>query len=193
MLRGKKFRLEGDMDDVFINLRRSLDGYVAWCARGKLERLMKLEQWADAVLDRCKQNWARQLQTPGFHAQLPKGFPDLLRQVREAQKHIVFLNDDRAPHGLVLVCKRWYQREMAKYLTDNKIFQVCRTSWDEVVKQAEIFNKKWGFATGAGIVYNYGIWKPKKGRFRSKPRQPGEQQSTSRSVGPPRQPLYEAR
>ena len=57
---------------------------------------------------------------------------------------------------------------------------------------AREFNEKWGFEDGDGVVYNYGIWKPTKGKFRfiagtrSKPRQP----DSRRSISPPRQPLY---
>jgi len=115
--------------------------------------------------------------------------------VRAAQEHLVFLHDDRAPHGLVVVCKRWYQKEMAKYLSDNKVFEACDHSWEEVERAARVFNQKWGFADGEGVVYNYGIWKPTKKKFRfiagtrSKPHDPS---NSRRSTGPPRQPLYGA-
>ena len=57
--RGKKFRLQCDMDTVFAELRHSLDCYVTWSARGDEERLEKLEDWADAVYKRCKAESAR--------------------------------------------------------------------------------------------------------------------------------------
>ena len=84
---------------------------------------------------------------------------------------------------------------MAKYLTDNNVFELCDITWDDVVKQAKDFNDQGEFATGTGIVYNYGIWKPTKGRFRfiagtrSGPR---PREATGKPAGPPRQPLYEA-
>jgi hypothetical protein len=83
---------------------------------------------------------------------------------------------------------------MARYLSDNTVFEACDHSWEDVEKAAHTFNEKWGFADGNGVVYNYGIWKPTKGKFRyiagtrSKPRQP----SDSRRPGPPRQPLFRA-
>ena len=115
--------------------------------------------------------------------------------MREAHGHLVFLHDDRAPHGLAVVCKRWYMREMAKYLSDSTVFEACDHSWEDVEKAAIEFNQKWGFATGDGVVYNYGIWKPTKNKFRyiagtrSKPWQPS---ASRRPPGPPRQPLYHA-
>ena len=37
--RGRKFRLETDTDQIFADLRLSLDSYVSWCARGNHARL----------------------------------------------------------------------------------------------------------------------------------------------------------
>jgi len=113
----------------------------------------------------------------------------------------VFLHDDRAPHGLVLVCKRWYQREMARYLMNAKVFEDCpNLTWNEVVASAKEFNQPRGYVTGSGIVYNYGIWKSKKQNFRfiagTRSCSPGEKFTliphSGRALGPPRQPLYEA-
>ena len=197
--RGRKFRLETDMDTVFNDLRASLNGYAAWCARGNQRRLDKLDEWADAVYDRCRKNWLSRVQEKQTTLK-PQGFPGLKQAIREAQELLVFLHDDRAPHGLVLVCKRWYQKEMAKYLSDNAVFETSAKSWDEVRREAIAFNQKWGFKTGDGIVYNYGIWKPLKSRFRyiagtraepPAPAQPDEPRC-AKSPGPPRQPLYDA-
>ena len=148
--RGKKFRLESDMNTVFAELRHSLDCYVTWSARGDEERLAKLEDWADAVYKRCKENWERKVQDSPSHLRGPKGYPGLRRTIQEAHKSLVFLLDDRAPHGLVVVCKRWYQKEMAKYLLDNSVFQDTELSWSDVVQIAADFNTKWGFPTEKG-------------------------------------------
>ncbi len=50
---------------------------------------------------------------------------------------------------------------------------------------------------GKGIVYTYGIWKPKKGKFRyiagtrSQPKTPSSARDTpKRDKRPPRAPLY---
>ena len=194
--RGKKFRLESDMDTVFAELRHSLDCYVTWSARGDEERLEKLEDWADAVYKRCKANWERKVQESPSHLRGPKGYPGLRRTIQEAHKSLVFLLDDRAPHGLVVVCKRWYQKEMAKYLLDNSVFQDTELSWTDVMQLAADFNSKWGFPTEKGIVYNYGIWKPKKQRFRfiagTRAMARDEGGDSRRSTGPPRQPLFKA-
>jgi hypothetical protein len=116
--------------------------------------------------------------------------------VKDAQQHLVFIHDDRAPHGLVAVCKRWYQKAMAVYLADTCVFEPESGTWEQVEQAAVEFNMKWGFSTGRGVVYNYGVWKPKKNAFRyiagtrSKPVEPAQQ--GRRPTGPPRQPLYDA-
>jgi len=100
------------------------------------------------------------------------------------------------------VCKRWYQREMVRYLSDHSAFEASHLSWNDVHREAVAFNEKWGFETGDGVVYSYGIWKPLKKRFRyiagtrSEPAsqaQPAPDDSASRKpAGPPRQPWYQA-
>jgi len=65
----------------------------------------------------------------------------------------------------------------------------------DVTDEAKEFNKRGEFLTGTGIVYNYGIWKPTKGKFRltagtrSGPR---PRDATRKPAGHSRQPLYEA-
>ena len=54
--RSRTFRIDSDMEQAFANLRQSLDGYTAWCSRGSPERLAKLDEWADAVYQGCRQN-----------------------------------------------------------------------------------------------------------------------------------------
>jgi len=129
----------------------------------------------------------------------PEGYPGFKKGISEAQQNIVFLHDDRAPHGLVMACKRWYQKEMAKYLTDTSIFENCHTlSWKNVADCAQEFNIAKGFSTGAGIIYNYGIWKPVKGKFRfiAGTRSPCRDEAPGlelgKMYGTPRQPLFDA-
>ena len=192
--RGKKFRLEGDMDEVFRELRESLNDYTAWAARNCPRRLAALETWADAVYDKCRANWVLKMQDSKFRPCAPKGYPGLRKAVREAHKHLVFLHDDRAPHGLVVVCKRWYQTKMVQYLADSNVFETCDITWNQVVDKAKEFNLKWGFRTGTGVVYNYGIWKPTKGKFRyiagTRANANLGQEERRKQVGPPRQPLF---
>ena len=144
----------------------------------------------------CTSVAKRKVQESPSHLRGPKGYPGLRRTIQEAQNSLVFLLDDRAPHGLVVVCKRWYQKEMAKYLLDNAVFQDTELSWTDVMQIAADFNSKWGFPTEKGIVYNYGIWKPKKQRFRfiagthAMARKEGG--DPRRSTGQPRQPLFKA-
>ena len=85
---------------------------------------------------------------------------------------------------------------VAKYLLDSSIFQDTELSWTDVVQIAADFNIKWGFPTEKGVVYNYGIWKPKKQRFRfiagTRAMAREEGGNPRRSTGPPRQPLFRA-
>ena len=129
----------------------------------------------------------------------PEGYPGFKKAISESQQDIVFLHDDRAPHGLVMVCKHWYQNEMAKYLIDASVFENCpNLSWKNVVDFAHEFNVAKGFSTGAGIVYTYGIWKPLKGKFRfiAGTRSPSRDEAPGLELGkmsgPPRQPLFDA-
>jgi hypothetical protein len=164
--KGKKFRLEGPPDSVLRDLRAALSQYVDWASRScaaDLEAQRKLEAWAEAVEAKCYANWQAKASKEEL---VPAGFPGFSKQVREAQQDLVFVHDDRAPHGLMFVCKRWYQRQMAAYLADSAVFEEVPSTWDEVVDRLAEFNRKWGFPTGSGVVYNYGIWKPSKGKFR---------------------------
>ena len=67
-----------------------------------------------------------------------------------------------------------------------------------MVEQVAAFNLNLGFPTCAGVVYNYGIWKPKKQRFRFiAGTRSGDgailpHGANASLRGPPRQPLFEA-
>ena len=99
------FRLETEMDSVFGDLKRSLDDYVVWYSRKFKVEPFKLRHWADAVFEKCHKNWQFAVLDGKSVQQKPSGYPGLRRSITEAQKDVVFLHDDRAPHGLVLVCK----------------------------------------------------------------------------------------
>ena len=83
--RGRKFRLESDMDTVFADLRASLNGYVVWCSRGDQRRLDKLDEWADAVYERCRRNWLSWVRSEKATPK-PQGFPGLRQAICEAQE-----------------------------------------------------------------------------------------------------------
>ena len=198
--KGKKFRLEADSDSVLVDLRRTLDDYCVWYCRKYGDSSVKLSTWASEVYARCRINWQRALHGGSNVAeQKPEGYPGLREAIHEAQRNLVFLHDDRAPHGLLMVCKRWYQREMARYLMDSSVFESCANfSWKDIVGMAQNFNVAKSFTTSSGIVYNYGIWKPTKGKFRfiAGTRAPSRDEcvgvEVERMLGPPRQPLFDA-
>ena len=95
--RDKTFRLECDKDTVFAELRHSADFSVTWSADGDEERFEKLEDLADAVYKRCKANLERKVQESSYH--LRARWAALGCAVWENQKSLVFLMEDRAPHG----------------------------------------------------------------------------------------------
>ena len=202
--KGKKYRLEGPVDSIFDELKAGLDGYVTWASSHKPQDLRcraALESWSQAVQDRCLRNWRSSLSPDDLRR--PEGYPGLKAQIREAQRDLVFILDDRAPHGVLFVCKRWYQKEMAAYLQDDKVFEVTCRPWDAVLGELRAFNDRLCFPTGTGIPYNYGIWKPLKEKFRficgtrnspsPSPLMPSSSMAEAapqRQKGPPRQPLY---
>ena len=74
--RGRKFRLQGHVDQIFSDLKVWLDAYVSWGARNNPSRLAKLKEWAEAVFAAGKKNWARKAQDGSLHPE-PQGFPGL--------------------------------------------------------------------------------------------------------------------
>ena len=164
--KGKKYRLEGTMDSVFAALQSALDDYVVWACKPRQEDMnfrLALQRWADAVEKKCVLNWrlAAAHQRP-----LPEGYPGLRTEIRQAQEKLVFLLDDRAPHGILFVCKRWYQHQMALYLADNTIFEPVDRPWETILMDLKAFNAMWKFHTGSGIPFTYGICKTSNKKFR---------------------------
>ena len=172
-----------------------LQEYIDWAIKQDHSdrRLQKLEEWAQAIRTAAMRNWhSAQAMKPLGELD---GFPGFRQAVREAREHLVFLHDDRAPHGLFIVCKRWYQKEMAQYLEDTSVFEEDTRPWEEIATTLEAEIESFGFKAGRGIPYNYGIWKAKKQKFRyiagtrSPPSAPGSENDRKRS-GPPRSPTY---
>ena len=197
--KGKKFRLPTTTVQLFRELDAGLDTYVEWATtRGvgsfDVTRDSRLEQWAVAVKEKASANWVKAERLRGRHD--IEGYPGLRQAIVDAKRDLVFLHDDRAPHGLFLVCKRWYQQQMAAYLLDNTVFESVSGSWTEIMEPIGRQLTQWGFPVGSGIVYNYGIWKPRKLKFRYiagtranivDETQREQQQST---LGPPRAPTF---
>ena len=164
--KGKKFRLPLSMEKVFEEVKKALDDYISWKTKRNDDPvfLSKLQAWAEAVYNKAKQNW--ELATRKRNTITPEGFPGLRQAIAAAKNDLVFLHDDRAPHGMVMICKRWYQQKMAQYLANTTVFEPVDGSWQQIRDMIKAHNDKWGYETGTGIVYNYGIWKQKKKSFR---------------------------
>ena len=108
------------------------------------------------------------MQESPSHLRGPNGYSGLRPTIQEALKSLVFLLDDPAPDGLVVVHKRWCPKEMAKFLLGNAVYQDTELFWTDVVQIAADFNTDFNtrFPTEKGVIYNHGIWKFKKQRFR---------------------------
>jgi len=155
----------------------------------------KLYEWADAVRTAAMKNWrTSQAKRPIGDMD---GYPGIKQAIQEAKEHLVFLHDDRAPHGLFLVCKRWYQKEMASHLSNSDVFVDVEEPWEDIHKHLKEVLKDFGFQAGTGIPYNYGIWKPKKQKSRyiagtrAPPHDPDTtSEANNKPKGPPRSPTY---
>ena len=154
-------------DTVAQELQAALTHYLSWATKKEQDprRLQQFQDWADAVEGKALANWkAAQAKKPITEMD---GFPGLRQAIQEARKDLVFLHDDRAPHGLFVVCKRWYQQQMAEYLADQEVFERVDRPWEDIAKELATGLKRFGYELGDGVCYNYGIWKAKKGKFRN--------------------------
>jgi hypothetical protein len=199
---GKKLRLLATIDSVTKELDAGIDHYLTWATEKYQggEKHAKLSSWAENLRQLAILNWQ---QSQSRSPTSTDGYPGLRQAINEAQRHLVFLHDDRAPHGIYMACRRWYEKEMAVYLEDSSVFEAVHEDWDTISSKIKEKLNTFGFPMGPAIVYNYGIWKPKKGKFRyiagsRKPDPPAEPDTPQRSPanaspahpGPPRSPGY---
>ena len=164
--RGKKFRLPKDAASVAEELDQALQHYLRWATKDceNPRRLQQFQEWADTVRSVALSNW-RRAQSKKAMGEMD-GYPGLRKAISEARTHLLFVHDDRAPHGLFIFCKRWYQRNMAEYLNNSSVFQPVAESWPQVAARLKSQLAPLGFEVGTGVPYNYGCWKPKKSKFR---------------------------
>ena len=123
--KGKKFRLPCSAEKLFEELQEALTSYIAWAMKGKVDphRERNLEDWADAVLTQARANWeAAELQRD---ARQMDGYPGFRSAIQETKQHVVFLCDDRAPHGIFVICKRWCQQQMARSSQTPRCLKMC--------------------------------------------------------------------
>jgi hypothetical protein len=199
---GKKLRLPATIDSVTKELDAGIDHYLTWATEKYQggEKHAKLSRWAEKLRQLAILNWQ---QSQSRSPTSTDGYPGLRQAINEAQRHLVFLHDDRAPHGIYMACRRWYEKEMAVYLEDSSVFEAVHEDWDTISSKIKEKLNTFGFPMGPAIVYNYRIWKPKKGKFRyiagsRKPDPPAEPDTPQRSPanaspahpGPPRSPGY---
>ena len=84
----------------------------------------------------------------------------------QIRKMWIFLHDDRAPHGVNIVCRRWYEKELGKHLFTNKVYEHLQRGWGSLQDDTKAHLQTLGFPMGQVIPYTCGVWKPNKQAFR---------------------------
>ena len=66
----------------------------------------------------------------------------------------------------------WYasagtsRRWLGTSCNNAEVFEEVQRPWEDVAAEIKLKLAELGFECGAGIPYNYGIWKPKESKFR---------------------------
>ena len=95
-----------------------------------------------------------------------KGYPGLRAALTEAHTHLVFVPDDRAPHGIYAICRRLYCRSLATHLSSADHFRIIDRPWSDILSTLKASLSNIGFECSTGLSYTYGVWKPLKCKFR---------------------------
>ena len=96
----------------------------------------------------------------------PEGHPGLAAQIKEAQDVLVFGHEDRSPHAVQCICKKFYQAALATQLAAPGVFTPLNVPAEEVMERVEAENKSRDFEHHNRLPYLYGTWKAKKKSFR---------------------------
>ena len=165
--KGKKFRLPAQASTVEQELRAGLEQYLTWALQKNQdpEAERKYRAWASAVQEECMQRW-RMAQLAAEKTQGQEGYLGLSAAFTEAHTHLVFVPDDRAPHGIYAICRRLYCRSLATYLSSAEHFRVIDRPWSDILSTLKASLSNIGFECSTGLPYTYGVWKPLKRKFR---------------------------
>ena len=120
------------------------------------------DAWKDAILRLCRERHCKAASTSPPN---PEGHPGLKQQIQEAQQVLVFGHEDRAPHAIQIVCRRFYECALAAQLATPGTFSPTSNSASEVLSELE-FNRNLELPHGNRLPYLHGIWKAKKLSFR---------------------------
>jgi hypothetical protein len=158
--KGHAFKMEEGEETLLTELEAGLDGYVSYKTRKGGER-SDYDAWHKAVTDRVRSETKRLVEVL-----YPKG-DTWQREVKELQKALVFLKEDRAPHVVVAMCRTRYMQERNRYLTQGGTFrEVTEESGDAIVKRHVAFHEERGLQPNRHLPYIYGIWKSAKRSLR---------------------------
>ena len=115
-------------------LKAGLEHYLTWALQKTQdpEAERKYRAWSSAVQEECMQRW-RTAQLAAEETHGPEGYPGLRAALAEAHTHLVFVPDDRAPHGIYAICRRLYCRSLATYLSSAEHFRVIDRPWSDIL------------------------------------------------------------
>jgi hypothetical protein len=158
--KGHAFKFEEGEETLLVELEAGLDGYVSYKTRKDGSRA-DYDAWRSAVTDRVRS------EVKGLvEALFPRGDTGQ-REVKELQKALVFLKEDRAPHVVVAMCRVRYMQERKRYLTQGGTFrEVTEETGEAIVKRHVAFHEERGLKANRRLPYIYGIWKSAKRSLR---------------------------
>ena len=119
-----------------MEVKEALDRYIDWYLKKRYDdhTAKALEEWKAAILNQCYANWKRDTCKSQVSAKTTFG-----KALIDAQQHLVFMNDDRAPHNVVIVCKYWYVQKLKAQLADTSVYEPV-TSESKTISCAVMLN-----------------------------------------------------
>ena len=163
MRKGHTFKLDLGADSARTEIQRGLVKYLNhWASRNKASEgtIKQLETWKEKVLDEVQRRLTKEQ-----HSLYPKG-NSLRKESERLCKDLVFLKEDRAPHVMVVMCKRRYISELNKELNNQETFVDATEAEEVILARHRQFQIDRGLDTNERLCYLYGIWKSAKKKMR---------------------------
>ena len=161
--KGHKFKVDEGVESVVPEVRKGLEGYIAYWAgkrRAEQEVLDQLEKWKDKVLAEV----TRKLTSTAMDI-LPRG-NSLRKEIMKLSSTVVFLKEDRAPHVGIVMCKKRYLHELGKEMTNTETFEEVQETEEDILARHAKFHLDRGLPANDRLPYPYGIWKSAKRKIR---------------------------
>ena len=92
----------------------------------------------------------------------PRDYVGFKQNMAQAQQHLAFIPGDRAPHGFVMLCLRWYLKMLALHLSQDEVLQPVESTWQQVRGKVAQDLESLGYMVGRGLLYTYGCGSPKR-------------------------------